>query len=73
MRPPPPEGRQIETADGDTVVVTGDDRVTILRKRAAEVRVVFDEERRTILVDRRLGHAFGCEARRRREPHLAFQ
>ena len=50
MRPPPPEGRQIETADGDTILVAGDDRVTVLRKRAAEVRVVFDPDRRTVLV-----------------------
>lgn len=50
MRPPPPEGRQIETADGDTVVVTGDDRVSVIRRRTAEVRVAFDQERRTVLV-----------------------
>lgn len=50
MRPPPPEGRQVEAADGDTVVIAGDDRVTVVRQRAADVRVVFDAERHTALV-----------------------
>lgn len=49
-RPPAPEGRQIETADGDTVIVTGDDRVTVLRRRQAEVRVVATPAQRTVLV-----------------------
>lgn len=49
-RPPPPEGRQVETADGDTVVISGDDRVIVVRQRLADVRVVFDAERRAALV-----------------------
>lgn len=49
-RPPAPEGRQIETADGDTVIVNGDDRVTVMRRRQAEVRVVATPAQRTVLV-----------------------
>ena len=50
MRPPPPDGRQIDAADGDTIRIQGDDRVHVVRQRTAEVRVVFDAERRTALV-----------------------
>lgn len=50
MRPPPPDGRQIDAADGDTIRIQGDDRVNVVRQRTAEVRVVFDAERRTALV-----------------------
>jgi TonB family protein len=50
MRPPPPDGRQIDAADGDTIRIQGDDRVNVVRQRSAEVRVVFDAERRTAIV-----------------------
>ena len=50
MPPPPPSGRQIEAADGDTIVVDGDARVSLLRRREAEVRVVVLPDSRAMLV-----------------------
>lgn len=50
QRPPAPEGRQIEAADGDTLIVNGDDRVTVIRRRQAEVRVVATPAQRTVIV-----------------------
>lgn len=49
-RPPAPDGRQIEAADGDTVIVDGDDRVLLVRRHHADVRVVVDAQARSILV-----------------------
>ncbi len=43
-------GRQLQAADGDTVVVDGDDRVSLVRRRQAHVRVVADETAGTVLV-----------------------
>jgi len=43
-------GRQLQAADGDTVVVDGDDRVSLVRRRQAHVRVVADESASTVLV-----------------------
>lgn len=45
-----PSGRQLQAADGDTVVVDGDDRVIVVRRRQAHVRVVADESARTVIV-----------------------
>ena len=45
-----PSGRQLQAADGDTVVVDGDDRVSLVRRRQAHVRVVADETAGTVLV-----------------------
>jgi len=43
LPPPEPSGRQIQAAHGDTIVVEGDDRVTVVRRRQARVRVVAGE------------------------------
>jgi TonB family protein len=48
--PPPTNGRQIQAGDGDTVVIDGDDRVSLLRRRQAHLRVVADEAARTVLL-----------------------
>jgi TonB family protein len=45
-----PSGRQLEAGDGDTIVVDGDDRVSVVRRRQARVRVVADDTARTVLV-----------------------
>lgn len=50
IRPPAPDGRQIEAADGDTLIVNGDDRVTVIRRRQADVRVVATPAQRTVVV-----------------------
>jgi TonB family protein len=47
---PRPDGRQIQAGDGDTVVVDGDDRVSVVRRRQAHLRVVVDEAARNLLV-----------------------
>jgi TonB family protein len=49
-RTQPPEGRQLEAADGDIVIVDGDARVSVVRRRQAMVRVVADETNRFVLV-----------------------
>ena len=49
-RTQPPEGRLLEAADGDTVIVDGDARVSVVRRRQAMVRVVADEANRFVLV-----------------------
>ena len=50
LPPPVPSGRQIQAADGDTIVVEGDDRVTVVRRRQARVRVVADETSQFVIV-----------------------
>ena len=50
MPPPPPSGRQVEAADGDIIVVDGEARVSLLRRREAEVRVVVLPDSRAMLV-----------------------
>jgi TonB family protein len=47
---PPSSGRQIQVSDGDTVIIDGDDRVGVVRRRQAHVRVVADEAAHTVLV-----------------------
>jgi TonB family protein len=43
-------GRQIQAADGDTVVVENDDRISVVRQRVARVRVVANEEQNTLIL-----------------------
>ena len=50
LSPPAPSGRQLQVGDGDIVIVDGDDRVSLVRRRQAHVRVVADESARTVLV-----------------------
>ncbi len=50
QRPPAPEGRRLIAADGDVVVLNDDDRVRIVRRREAQVRVVVDQPSGTIIV-----------------------
>ena len=50
LSPPAPSGRQLQVGDGDIVIVDGDDRVSVVRRRQAHVRVVADESARTVLV-----------------------
>lgn len=50
VTPPASSGRQLQAGDGDTVIVDGDDRVSLIRRRQAHVRVVADESARTVLV-----------------------
>jgi TonB family protein len=45
-----PQSRQIEARDGDTIVVAGDARVKIVRRRAAHVRTVFNPEQRWLIL-----------------------
>lgn len=45
-----PTGRQIQVADGDTVVVENDDRIAVVRQRVARVRVVADEGQKTLIL-----------------------
>lgn len=47
---PPPPGREIAAADGDVIVVSGNDRVSVVRRRDAEVRVVVLAEQKAMLV-----------------------
>ena len=54
MPAPPPSGRHIQVGDGDTIVVDGDARVSVVRRRQAEVRVVVLPDSRAMLGHRRL-------------------
>ena len=47
---PPPPGNRIVAQDGDVVVVENDARVTIVRRREASVRVVFNAAERWLLL-----------------------
>ena len=49
-RQPPTSSRRIEGRDGDVVVLKGDDRLTVLRRREGNVRVVFDAARHWLLL-----------------------
>ena len=48
--PPPASGRHIPAQNGDTVVVENDDYITVVRQRAARVRVVADEAQKTLIL-----------------------
>lgn len=50
VRPAPPSGRQIEAADGDTIVIDGHARVSVVRRHEADVRVVAMPESHAMLV-----------------------
>ena len=43
-------GRQIQAVDGDTVVVENDNRIAVVRRRTARVRVVADEGQKTLIL-----------------------
>jgi TonB family protein len=47
---PPPSGNRIVAQDGDVVVVENDARVSIVRRREASVRAVFDGAERWLLL-----------------------
>jgi TonB family protein len=47
---PLPEGQRVIASDGDTVVIEGDARVRIVRRRPAFVRVVANVEQRFVIV-----------------------
>lgn len=49
-REPPPEGRRLLAGDGDVIVVTGEDRVRVVRRREAAVRVIADEAHRFVVI-----------------------
>lgn len=49
-REPPPEGRRILAADGDVIVVANDDRVRVVRRREAAVRVIADEAHSFVVI-----------------------
>ena len=66
-------GRQLQAADGDTVVVDGDDRVSLVRRRQAHVRVVADETAGTVLVIADWGTRELGATRRSRQQNLAIR
>lgn len=47
---PLPQGQRIVAQDGDVILVEGDDRVSVVQRRQAIVRVVFDANRKIVLV-----------------------
>lgn len=47
---PMPQGRNITGRDGDTILLNGDDRVRIIRRRQAIVRSVFDPSRQWVIL-----------------------
>jgi TonB family protein len=49
-RDPPPQGQRIQARDGDLVVVENDDRVSIVRRRQANVRIVVQETNQVAVV-----------------------
>ncbi len=66
----PPEGQRITASDGDTIVIEGDARVRIIRRRPAFVRLVADPERRfAVLIAEHLT-APGAPAKR--QAHKAY-
>ena len=50
LRNPPPPGQRLEARDGDTVIVEDDARVTILRRRHARVRAIFNSNQRWLIL-----------------------
>lgn len=49
-QPPLPDGQRITAADGDTVVIDGEARVRIIRRRPAFVRMVANAEQRFVII-----------------------
>ncbi len=49
-RQPPVSSRRLQGRDGDIIVLNGEDRLTILRRREGDVRVVFDAGRHWLLL-----------------------
>jgi TonB family protein len=49
-RQPPASSRRLQGKDGDVIVVNGDDRLTVVRHREGNVRLVYDAEKRSLLL-----------------------
>ncbi|HEY7498980.1 MAG TPA: hypothetical protein VH740_10720 [Vicinamibacterales bacterium] len=49
-REAPPWGQRIQAHDGDVIMVDGDDRVRVVRRRQANVRVIANAEERWVVV-----------------------
>src|SRR5256886_1329273 len=47
---PPVQGQRLEARDGDTVILEGDARVNIVRRRQAHVRAVFNQAQASLLL-----------------------
>jgi TonB family protein len=50
VRQPPASSRRITGRDGDVVVINGDDRLTVVRRRQGPVRFVFDPVKHSLLL-----------------------
>ena len=50
IQPPPPAGQRIVARDGDVVIIEDDARVKIVRRREANIRIVFDNTQRWLIV-----------------------
>ena len=47
---PPPPGQRIQANDGDVVLIEGDARVRIVRRRAANARAIYDQDQQWFLL-----------------------
>jgi len=50
QRQPPASSRRLQGRDGDVVAIKNDDRLTIVRRREGNVRLVFDPSRRSLML-----------------------
>src|SRR5262245_66180649 len=58
---PPAQGQRLEAHDGDTVILEGDARVNIVRRRHAHVRAVFNQAQQWLVLLVRYASDAGTE------------